>query len=374
MRSVRETKADGSTQYLARPIIDGKKLAVRAATRRELLQKVAKLKDQADRRRRGLPIEEALGPNIAYGALCDLLLDGYTHREQSQKTLGYNLRYSRDRFEKVPLRTIRYEHARAWFASLTVASTTKRNALTAARQAFNFAMETGYAADNPFRKIEKPRATESKQPFESWQEVIDVSANLVRREEQALILFACATGLRPQEWQALQWRDIDHQSGVLRVNRTVQAGRVIEANAKTPGALRAVELFDLALEALESLPTPLKRDKLVFPGKRGGILDTHAWSRRGKRPGPWTTALARAGLNHRGPGQMRHTFATLALADGAGIEWISKQLGHESIATTTRHYQKWLPTDRRNVNVLNSRHRERTGLKADSARQEARQT
>jgi integrase len=69
---------------------------------------------------------------------------------------------------------------------------------------------------------------------------------------------------------------------------------------------------------------------------------------------------------------MRHTFATLALADGAHIEWISNQLGHEIIATTQRHYHKELPTDRRNVNILNARHRERNGLKTDSALQEAK--
>lgn len=69
---------------------------------------------------------------------------------------------------------------------------------------------------------------------------------------------------------------------------------------------------------------------------------------------------------------MRHTFATLALADGASIEWIAKQMGHEDIATTLRHYHKWLPSDRRNVTALNVAHAARTGLKADAAAQEAK--
>lgn len=259
-----------------------------------------------------------------------------------------------------------------WFARLTVALTTKRNALSAARQAFNFAVETGYAHENPFRKIEKPRATESKQPFETWDEVFSVATALPRAAEQALVLFACATGLRPQEWRAVEWRDVDRATGVLRVNRTVQAEKIAEANAKTQGALRAVELTDLALEALDSLPTPLRRDQLVFPGKRGGVLDVHAWSRGGDRPGPWTKALTAAGLDYREPRQMRHTFATLALADGARIEWISKQMGHEDIATTLRHYHKWLPFDRRNVTALNTAHAARTGPKADPAAESAR--
>jgi hypothetical protein len=64
---------------------------------------------------------------------------------------------------------------------------------------------------------------------------------------------------------------------------------------------------------------------------------------------------------------MRHTFATLALASGVDIAWISEQMGHEEIATTLRHYHKWLPSDLRNVNLLNAAHAAQTGLKSDSA-------
>jgi hypothetical protein len=40
-------------------------------------------------------------------------------------------------------------------------------------------------------------------------------------------------------------------------------------------------------------------------------------------------------------------------------------MGHRDIATTLRHYHKWLPSDRRNVDILNERHRQGTGPKAD---------
>jgi hypothetical protein len=46
-------------------------------------------------------------------------------------------------------------------------------------------------------------------------------------------------------------------------------------------------------------------------------------------------------------------------------------MGHEDIATTLRHYHKWLPGDRRNVTALNAAHAARTGLKPDAAAQEA---
>jgi integrase len=49
----------------------------------------------------------------------------------------------------------------------------------------------------------------------------------------------------------------------------------------------------------------------------------------------------------------RHTFASLLLASGAPITYVSEQLGHSSPATTLRYYAKWVPTrGRRWVDAL----------------------
>jgi integrase len=44
-------------------------------------------------------------------------------------------------------------------------------------------------------------------PFRSWHEVETLAGHTGRY--RSLILFACATGLRPEEWIALRWEDID---------------------------------------------------------------------------------------------------------------------------------------------------------------------
>jgi integrase len=50
---------------------------------------------------------------------------------------------------------------------------------------------------------------------------------------------------------------------------------------------------------------------------------------------------------------MRHTFATLALAAGADLYWLSQQLGHESIRTTLKHYARFVAAvDERNLRLL----------------------
>jgi integrase len=114
------------------------------------------------------------------------------------------------------------------------------------------------------------------------------------------------------------------------------------------------------------LPTPLHQDQLVFAGEAGGILNLHSW--RGKT---WKRALERAGVPYREPYGMRDSYATLNLADGAPLEWISEQMGHAEIDTTRRHYARW--KEEREYAILDSLNaaRSQTGQKADTSEAQA---
>jgi integrase len=50
-----------------------------------------------------------------------------------------------------------------------------------------------------------------------------------------------------------------------------------------------------------------------------------------------------AGMKYRSPKQMRHTFATLHIAAGENITWVSKILGHSSVETTLKKYNRFVP-------------------------------
>src|SRR5205823_11270221 len=66
-------------------------------------------------------------------------------------------------------------------------------------------------------------------------------------------------------------------------------------------------------------------------------------------------ALDGAELERRPLYQMRHTYATLALAAGARIEWVSRQMGHRDIRTTLRFYARFVPeVDARNLAALDA--------------------
>ena len=68
--------------------------------------------------------------------------------------------------------------------------------------------------------------------------------------------------------------------------------------------------------------------------------------------------LKRAGVGPYRVYDMRHTFASLLLAENAPITYVAMQLGHSNPATTLRYYARWIGTPgKRWVTLLDRRHR-----------------
>jgi integrase len=94
-----------------------------------------------------------------------------------------------------------------------------------------------------------------------------------------------------------------------------------------------VPLRRRVLEAIEELPTGIG-PTLLFPGKRGGHLDLH-----GFRRDAWNPALRAAGLEHRPPYALRHTFCAFWIAAGTQTFEIARLMGtsEEQISKTYGH-------------------------------------
>lgn len=58
----------------------------------------------------------------------------------------------------------------------------------------------------------------------------------------------------------------------------------------------------------------------------------------------WIPALKKAGVTYRSPYQTRHTFASKRLSEGKPLIWVSTQMGHSDLVTTSKKYARWIET------------------------------
>jgi integrase len=184
---------------------------------------------------------------------------------------------------------------------------------------------------NPKRKRHERRPIV---PFETWDELQAVADELDTRY-RAIPIFATGTGLRPEEWIALERSDVDREASLVYVRRRFSGGALKEGG-KTAGSVRAVPLRQRVLEALDAMP-PRIDTRLLFPAPRGGYIDLERFRHR-----EWAPALRAAGCEPRGPYTMRHTFATWAIEDGSiPLAQLATIMG-TSIRELEDTYHRWL--------------------------------
>ena|SRR5437588_1702779 len=194
------------------------------------------------------------------------------------------------------LSQLRSPEIAAWRMTIPIGH--RFEATQALRQVLNRALEWGLIDVNPAKTgVDNPqRRRTEKRPFESWDEVEAVAAKL--DGYGPLVLFAAATGLRPGEWLALEWRDIDREQRVVYVRRSYRNGRV--KYPKTEASMRAVPLQARALAALDALPIE-GRGGLVFAASDGArFTSTTSATGTGSRPRTPLRSSRRAGFTISG--------------------------------------------------------------------------
>jgi len=163
-----------------------------------------------------------------------------------------------------------------------------------------------------------------------------------------MVRFAAATGMRPEEWVAIERQDVDRTAGIVRVVRTHVEGRT-KTYGKTSGSVREVTLSSRALDALDSMPARL--DTRLCSPAHAEPTSTSA-----------TCAVANGTRHSRRPVvpprriyDLRSTFASQALAAGVSVFDLGKIMG-TSVRMIERHYgallqvpatrsaESWTPT------------------------------
>lgn len=158
---------------------------------------------------------------------------------------------------------------------------------------------------------------------------------------------AVSTGLRLGELLGLAWADIDIAGGTLRVRNALVIdwdGRRKLDEPKTQRSRRTLPLPGTARDALDRQMARQAADKLTAGSAwqdRHGLVFTDALGRSPRDTDildQLHSALAGAGIRRVRFHDLRHSAATLMLAEGISLKVISEWLGHSGIAITDKHY------------------------------------
>lgn len=179
----------------------------------------------------------------------------------------------------------------------------------------------------------------------------------------ALYVVAASMGLRQGEALALGWLDVDFDAGTISISRTLQRipkalrdpedtgygthYRLVEP--KTASSVRTVSMPKVAAAALREHrvrqlqeriaagPAWQASDDLVFTTTIGTPLDSRNVTKA------FQALLKRAGLPFMRFHDLRHSAATLMLAQGVQPRVVMEVLGHSQIAVTMNLYAHVIP-------------------------------
>jgi integrase len=280
--------------------------------------------DVATIRRRNMPTLQEL---------VDEYVGQHVGEENTKRTLRERLKYVTDAWGELRIDRLNARDIAAWRARLPERSAWGIH--KALRAVLNYAVRVELLTKNAATVVPNPEPKRREVPtFESVEDLEAVAAEL-SPAFAPIPIFAGLTGLRCSEWLALERGDIDRRSGVVHVRRVVTDGN-LKLYGKQDGSLRTVPLPLRAAESLSAVP-PRLDTPLLFPGVRGGFLNLNDWRRD-----EWTPAVKAAGLEHRSPYALRHTFATFAIAAGIGLFELSRLMS-TSVEQIDRTYGHRLP-------------------------------
>ncbi len=233
-------------------------------------------------------------------------------------------------------RTIRYTHA----------------VLTSG---FKQAMKWGLMPRNPAQLAELPRQARQEMHALSPDMAARFLAAAATDKWGVLFALALATGMRPEEYLGLQWRDVDIERAIVTVQRTLvwrrRGGGYYFGEPKTSRSRRSIPIPSSVarslvehrrkqnVERLKAGPGYENLD-LVFATPQGGPLMLQNLMRRHFKP-----ILLRAELPESiRMYDLRHSCATLLLAAQENPKVVSERLGHASITLTLDTYSHVLPS------------------------------
>jgi integrase len=183
---------------------------------------------------------------------------------------------------------------------------------------------------------------------------------------EALYVVCLSLGLRRGEALGLQWDDVDLGKGTVLIRRALRRVQVpplsdgsypdgrktalVVGDVKTEDSCRTQNLPNPVVEALREHRIKQRTDQLAATSWESGTFVFTTPVGTPIDPSNFAKLLSahcvKAGLGHRNPHQLRHSAASILLAQGIPLHEVSDFLGHSSVRITKDVYGH-LSADRR---------------------------
>ena len=204
---------------------------------------------------------------------------------------------------------------------------------------------------NPAERVQPPKARKPKRrSYDDEQtKILLENLELLSSEDtkyKVAIILTVFTGVRLGELMGLEWQDIDFKNGIISINRSSQYLSdmgVFTKVPKTESSIREIAIPEFIISLLEEYKLWYEEQKSIY-GELWANSDRLFVQADGKPMHPSTISkwfvkyVGQIGLpviNFHG---LRHTNASLLVAQNIDIAVISARLGHAQISTTLDFY------------------------------------
>ena len=219
-------------------------------------------------------------------------------------------------------------------------------------QALKYAMKTDLVPQNVAMKVDRPKKNDYQPVFLDAAELQKLFEILKGTKLELPVLVAALYGLRKGEVLGLKWDAIDFERGTLTIKRTVTSisvdgkTQIIEQDsAKTKSSLRTLPLVGSFKQYFEEVKEAQELNKKVCGNCYNYAYDGYVFvNEMGERmlPGYLTSYfpqfIQRHGMRKMRFHDLRHSCASLLLANGVPLKQIQEWLGHSDFSTTANIY------------------------------------
>lgn len=229
----------------------------------------------------------------------------------------------------------------------------KQDVYRTLKSIFKYAVRWKVLKDNPMDGVVKPKpqADEQEQDIQVYEEEeIAELLDLLQTEPplwRVMFTLALVAGLRRGELLGLDWSDVDYDNRQIYIRRSIvltSEGPLIKST-KSRSSKRIVTLPNSMMDELKSYRQLWDERKTAY----GDRWDEHVreWifcSAFGYHMYPsspsrrWKTFLENQGVRYIRLHDLRHTSASLLIAQGVHAKIISERLGHADISVTMNTY------------------------------------